>query len=112
MAFCQKNLEDFYFSQLSQMFRFTIPNYYYIQYIASFDKTIMLEITLSYDNTRIQGIPVFRDFTIRDPRYFVNLFQASISWIPLYFMILSKKIQKNFFFLEKFLDFFFLNFHL
>ena len=27
---------------------------------------------------KIQGIPVFRDFTIRDPRYFVILFQASI----------------------------------
>jgi hypothetical protein len=24
----------------------------------------------------IQGIPAFRDFTIRDPRYFVILFQA------------------------------------
>ena len=26
----------------------------------------------------IQGIPAFRDFIIRDPRYFVILFQASI----------------------------------
>ena len=26
---------------------------------------------------QIQGIPAFRDFTIRDPRYFVILFLAS-----------------------------------
>ena len=25
-------------------------------------------------NSRIQGIPAFRDFTIRDPRYFVIFF--------------------------------------
>ena len=41
-------------------------------------------------SAEIQGIPAFRDFTIRDPRYFVILFQASISWIPLHFMILKK----------------------
>ena len=39
-------------------------------------------------SAEIQGIPAFRDFTIRDPRYFVILF----------FMILKKKIQKQFFF--------------
>ena len=53
----------------------------------------------------LQGIPSFRDFTIRDPRYFVILFQASISWIPLHFMILKKNSKKIFFseiFLEKF----------
>ena len=27
---------------------------------------------------RVQGIPAFRDFTIRDPHFFVILFQASI----------------------------------
>ena len=54
----------------------------------------------------IQGIPAFRDFTIRDPLYFVIQFQALNSWIPLHFMILKKKskkknpkiFQKNFFF--------------
>ena len=47
------------------------------------------------------GIPSFRDFTIRDPSYFVILFKASISWFW------RKKSQKIFFFLQKFfLDFF------
>ena len=27
---------------------------------------------------KLQGIPAFRDFTIRDPRYFVILFEAKI----------------------------------
>ena len=43
----------------------------------------------------IQGIPAFRYFTIRDPRYFVNLFQATISWIPLHFMVLKKNSKKK-----------------
>ena len=43
----------------------------------------------------VQGISAFRDFTICDPRYFVILFQASISWIPLHFMILKKKKSKK-----------------
>ena len=46
----------------------------------------------------LQGIPAFRDFTIRDPLYFVIQFQASISWIPHHFMILKKKIKKKNFF--------------
>ena len=46
----------------------------------------------------IQGIPAFRDFTIRDPLYFVIQFQASILWIPYHFMILKKKSKKKFFF--------------
>ena len=28
---------------------------------------------------KIQGIPAFRDFTIRDPRYFVILFQWKLA---------------------------------
>ena len=39
----------------------------------------------------LQGIPIFHDFTICDPLYFVIQFQASISWIPRHFMILNKK---------------------
>ena len=46
----------------------------------------------------IQEIPAFRDFTIRDPLYFVIQFQASILWIPLHFMILKKKSKKTIFF--------------
>ena len=57
----------------------------------------------------VQGIPAFRDFTIRDPLYFVIQFQALNLWIPLHFMILKKKIpKKNFFseiFSEKILNF-------
>ena len=52
-------------------------------------------LTLYYSLNHIQEIPAFRDFTIRDPRYFVILFQASISWIPPHFMILKKKKKKN-----------------
>ena len=40
-----------------------------------------------------QGIPSFRDFIIRDPRYFLILYHASISWIPHYFIILKKKTR-------------------
>ena len=47
---------------------------------------------------KIQGIPVFRDFTIGDPLYFMIQFQALNSWIPLHFMILKKKIPKKKFF--------------
>ena len=36
-------------------------------------------------------IPAFRDFRIRDPRYFVIQFQTLISWIPHHFMIFKKK---------------------
>ena len=56
------------------------------------------------------GIPVFHDFTTRDPHYFVILLQASILWIPLHFMILKEKIQENIFFAENFLDFFWIFF--
>ena len=42
-------------------------------------------------NTKtVQGIPAFRDFTIRDPRYFVIFFGP-------YFMILKKNICRIFF---------------
>ena len=45
----------------------------------------------------IQEVPAFRDFRIRDPRYFVILFQASISGIPRHFGILTPiKRPKNF----------------
>ena len=58
----------------------------------------------------IQGIPAFRDFRIRDPRYFVIHFQGSNSWIPLYFVILKKKVKKkskkNWGFFRDFLMFF------
>ena len=53
----------------------------------------------------LQGIPAFRDFTIRDPLYFVIQFQALNSWIPLHFTILKKKIKKK----KKILDFFLQN---
>ena len=39
--------------------------------------------------------PAFHDFRIRDPHYFVILFQASILWIPHHFMILNKKRKKK-----------------
>ena len=32
-----------------------------------------------YTDKVIQGIPAFRDFTIRDPRYFVILFQWKLA---------------------------------
>ena len=53
---------------------------------------------------QIQGIPVFRDFTIRDYRYFVILFEAK-------YHDFEEKNQKkknffqNFFFRKIFLDF-------
>ena len=58
--------------------------------------------------TMVQGIPELRDFTIRDPRYFVIQF-----WAP--FHDFEKKNQKKknfsekkiFFFLKFFFDFFF-----
>ena len=40
----------------------------------------------------LQGIPAFRDFTIRDPLYFVIQFQASIHGFE------EKKSKKKFFF--------------
>ena len=53
-----------------------------------------------YQNAHmIQGIPAFRDFTIRDPRYFVILFEAK-------FHDFEEKNPKKFFFS----DFFFLDF--
>ena len=54
---------------------------------------------------RVQGIPAFRDFTIRDPRYFVIMFQAK-------FHDFKEKNSKEKKFLEKFffLEFFFFNF--
>ena len=48
----------------------------------------------------IQGIPAFRDFTIRDPRYFVILFEAK-------FHDFEEKNPKKIFFSE---NFFFRNF--
>ena len=53
----------------------------------------------------VQGIPAFRDFTIRDPLYFVIQLQASIHDFE---EKIKKKIQIFFFseiFLEKFLIF-------
>ena len=38
-----------------------------------------------------QEVPTFRDFTIRDPRYFVILFSAPICENPRHFVILQKK---------------------
>ena len=37
-----------------------------------------LHDNLKYEK-KIQGIPAFRDFTIRDPRYFVILFQWKLA---------------------------------
>ena len=54
----------------------------------------------AFEWSSIQGIPAFRDFTIRDPRYFVILFQASISWFW------AKKSKKKIFF-QKIFGFFF-----
>ena len=51
----------------------------------------------------IQGIPAFRDFTIRDPRHFVILLKPPNLWIPRHFVILKKKITKK---KKKFRDFF------
>ena len=42
----------------------------------------MLQVDYRYvskTSMHLQGIPAFRDFTIRDPRYFVILFKVSIS---------------------------------
>ena len=47
----------------------------------------------------LQGIPAFRDFTIRDPRYFVILFQAK------FYDFEEKNKKKQI--LKCFLDFFF-----
>ena len=33
-----------------------------------------LLVNPNWKNIQVQGIPAFRDFTIRDPRYFVILF--------------------------------------
>ena len=41
----------------------------------------------------IQEVPAFRDFRIRDPRYFVIHFQAKFREFPLYLVIL--KLEKN-----------------
>ena len=54
-----------------------------------------------------QEVPTFRDFTIRDPRYFVILFSAPICENPRHFVILQKKKKKSGFFLENFIFFFF-----
>ena len=48
-------------------------------------------VMLCFD-TFIQEVPAFRDFRIRDPRYFVIWFQALNSWNPHYFVILKVKI--------------------
>ena len=52
--------------------------------------------------SKVQGTLAFRDFTIRDPRYFVILFEAK-------FHDFEEKIQKKIFFSE---FFFFQNFFL
>ena len=53
------------------------------------------------DNTHhlaVQEVPAFRDFRIRDPRYFVICFQALFRENPLHFVIfLKKNAKKNFF---------------
>ena len=43
------------------------------------------------------GFPAFHDFTIRDPRYFVILFEAQFRENPRHFVILKKKYCKFFF---------------
>ena len=43
----------------------------------------------------IQGIPAFRDFTIRDPQYFVIWFQAIFREIPRHFVIFEAKKKKE-----------------
>ena len=58
--------------------------------------------TFTTDN-HIQEIPTFRDFTIRDPRYFVILFWAL-------FHDFKEKKSKNFFFSDFFFFFFFSEF--
>ena len=45
--------------------------------------------------TAIQEVPAFRDFTIRDPRYFVILFRAPIHENPRRFVILKRNLQKE-----------------
>ena len=55
---------------------------------------------------QLQGIPAFRDFTIRDPRYFVILFQASIRDFE---RKNQKKKKKSEIFFGFFLDFFLQN---
>ena len=37
------------------------------------------QMSIYHTIMEVQGVPVFRDFTICDPRHFVILFQASIS---------------------------------
>ena len=59
----------------------------------SFDSLISEKYEISQG---LQGIPAFRDFTIRDPRYFLILFQAK-------FHDLEEKNPKK----QKKLDFFF-----
>ena len=60
--------------------------------------------------TTLQGIPAFRDFTIRDPSYFVILFEAKFHHFE------EKKIPPNFFFgfffSENFFGLFFFHFYL
>ena len=41
----------------------------------------------------LQGIPAFRDFTIRDPRYFVILFQWKLAKKVDYKRILKVRFQ-------------------
>ena len=49
--------------------------------------------------SKVQGTLAFRDFTIRDPRYFVILFEAK-------FHDFEEKNPKKKFFFRKFLNFF------
>ena len=48
---------------------------------------------IRYGNTlSIQGIPAFRDFTIRDPRYFVILFSEKLAKIVDFSKILKVRL--------------------
>ena len=56
----------------------------------------------------VQEIPAIRDFTIRDPCYFVILFQVPILWIPHQIMKNKCKKKSSEFFSENFRFLYFL----
>ena len=67
--------------------------------------SLAVQLTLAKTEI-IQGIPAFRDFTIRDPRYFVILFWAL--FLDFEEKNPKKKFFRDFFFSENFFGIFLL----
>ena len=99
----QKNLVSV-FTALLQTFSRGLESIAGVTFLASSCSTSWY-VSQLYQTIQLQEVPAFRDFTIRKPRYFVILFQASISWIPRNFVILEVK-NKSEIFSENISDFF------